>query len=201
MKRAVSPTLATMCIVLVAGCGTTSSGGGGRHDGATTSAPTATSVTTATTTTTTPPPPTYQVKRGDTLTTIAKQFHVSVAKIVALNQIANPDRLTEGQTLTIPPIPPVVFLVTPDTGPQGQAFQLDLTGAKPAERITFEVDSPAGKYVGGAHTASEDGAVTAKYQTSPVDATGTYNVTATGDMGTLAKATFDVVAAPTTVHT
>jgi LysM repeat protein len=77
-------TLATICIALAAGCGTTSSGNGGRHDNTTTGRSTPT-VTAATTTTTAPPPTTYQVKRGDTLTTIAKQFHVSVAKIVALN--------------------------------------------------------------------------------------------------------------------
>jgi LysM repeat protein len=193
-------TLATICIALTAGCGTTSGGSSGRDD-STTAAQTATTMTAATTTTTVPPPITYQVKRGDTLTSIAKQFRVSVTKIVALNQLPDPDRLTEGQALTIPPVPPVVFVVAPDTGAQGQEFQFDLTGANPAEKVTFEVASPTSKYVGGAHTASEDGAVTAKYQTSPLDATGIYTVTATGDMGTLAKASFSVVAAPTTGST
>ena len=57
----------------------------------------------APTTTTTAAPATYLVQRGDTLTNIAKQFHTSVGAIVATNHLENPDALTEGQQLTMPP--------------------------------------------------------------------------------------------------
>ena len=45
---------------------------------------------------------TYQVKKGDTLFGIAKQFKVSVDTIVAANGIANANLIYEGQALEIP---------------------------------------------------------------------------------------------------
>lgn len=62
--------------------------------------------TTTTVATTAPPttvPSTYVVQAGDTLTKIAARFGTTVAAIVALNQLENPDRLSEGQVLKIPP--------------------------------------------------------------------------------------------------
>jgi murein DD-endopeptidase MepM/ murein hydrolase activator NlpD len=44
----------------------------------------------------------YSVQAGDTLTSVAARFGVSVADIVSLNKLANPDRLTLGQSLAIP---------------------------------------------------------------------------------------------------
>ena len=44
----------------------------------------------------------YVVKSGDTLTEIARKFDVSVNDIKALNQLPNPDILSEGQVLIIP---------------------------------------------------------------------------------------------------
>jgi N-acetylmuramoyl-L-alanine amidase len=45
--------------------------------------------------------PTVTVKRGDTLTAIAKRNGVDIATIVALNQIADPNRIYAGQQLRI----------------------------------------------------------------------------------------------------
>lgn len=62
-----------------------------------------------------PPTPTisltpYQVQAGDTLGTIAIQFEISVADILAVNEIDDPDTLSVGQILYIPgghvPLPP-----------------------------------------------------------------------------------------------
>jgi hypothetical protein len=47
-------------------------------------------------------PTTYTVKAGDTLSGIAALFGVTVDDIVRANNIADPNRLSEGQVLTIP---------------------------------------------------------------------------------------------------
>lgn len=176
--------VAAVCGALLAGC---NAGGGrsARHVVTSTS-------TTAATTTTTAPLITYQVKPGDTLTAIAKQFGIGIADILAINQLADQDHLTEGQSLLIPPAPPVKLVITPPEGQPGQAFELTLTGAKPSETVTFEIDSPDGKFTGPPHTPSADGAVTATYQTSAIATTGTYTVVAKGDQGTTAQARFRV---------
>lgn len=41
----------------------------------------------------------YVVRRGDTLYTLAKRFNTTVAELVSLNQIADPDRIYPGQIL------------------------------------------------------------------------------------------------------
>ncbi|MFQ3657407.1 MAG: LysM peptidoglycan-binding domain-containing protein [Anaerolineae bacterium] len=53
----------------------------------------------------TPPPPgtaIYQVSRGDTLAAIASRFNTTVAAIVQLNGITNPNRIFVGQRLLVP---------------------------------------------------------------------------------------------------
>lgn len=53
----------------------------------------------------TPPPPgtaIYQVARGDTLAAIAGRFNTTVAAIVQLNGITNPNRIFVGQRLLVP---------------------------------------------------------------------------------------------------
>jgi LysM repeat protein len=64
------------------------------------------STTTLPATTTEPPttvPSEYIVQKGDSLTRIAKQFGVTVAQLVAANNLPNADHIEEGQRLTIPP--------------------------------------------------------------------------------------------------
>jgi len=43
----------------------------------------------------------HKVKTGETLTAIAKKYHTSVKKIVAINRLKNPNNLRVGQTLRI----------------------------------------------------------------------------------------------------
>jgi murein DD-endopeptidase MepM/ murein hydrolase activator NlpD len=45
---------------------------------------------------------TYTVKRGDTLTGIARRQHLSIAAITGANGITNPNRIFAGQVLVIP---------------------------------------------------------------------------------------------------
>ena len=45
---------------------------------------------------------TYVVQRGDTLSSIARQFNTTVGALVQLNGIANPNRILVGQRLTLP---------------------------------------------------------------------------------------------------
>lgn len=61
----------------------------------------------------------YEVRPGDTLGAIAGRFGVTLAEVVAANQIADPNRIYVGQVLTIPdgePSPPPV--VVPSAPPE-----------------------------------------------------------------------------------
>jgi LysM repeat protein len=146
--------------------------------------------TTAAPTTTTAPPTTYQVKRGDNLTAIAKFFGVSTAAIAATNQLGGGDRLTEGQVLQIPPSPPAGLNVNPPDGIAGMVFTFSVTGAKAGEAITFQIVAPGGgAFTGSPHTATQDGSVTTSYR-SDGDAAGKYDVVATGDRGTSLRASY-----------
>lgn len=147
------------------------------------------------TTTTTRGPIKYTVKPGDTLTSIAKQFGVATRVIVEANQIADPDHLTEGQVLLIPPVTPVRLVVKPTKAPVGGSVELKLRGAQPNEIITFEIHRPIGAFTGPPHTASTDGKVTTTYQLGFADLPGTYTVIAGGDQITTAQASFRVVEA------
>ena len=46
--------------------------------------------------------PVYIVQPGDTLFTIASQFNLTVDDILTVNELANPDWLSEGDSLYIP---------------------------------------------------------------------------------------------------
>jgi LysM repeat protein len=148
------------------------------------------STTTTAPTTTTTPSISYQVKRGDTLTAIARFFGVSRAAIDAANQLGGGDRLTEGQVLQIPPSPPAGLSVTPPDGIGGMVFTFSVTGAKVGEAVTFQVVAPGGgTFTGSPHTAGQDGSVTASYRTDG-DAAGKYDVVATGDRGTSLRSSY-----------
>jgi LysM repeat protein len=54
-------------------------------------------------TTSTTVPQEYVVQAGDTLTKIAQMFGTTVADLVSLNQIQDPDRIAEGQRIKVPP--------------------------------------------------------------------------------------------------
>ena len=173
--------------VVLAGCGAASTGTGrsAQAENAATNAP----ATTAPVPTTTPPV-TYQVKRGDTLTAIARFFGVSSAAIDAANQLGGGDRLIEGQVLQIPPSPPASLNVTPPDGIAGTVLTITLTGAKVGEAVTFQIVAPGGRTsTGPPHTAAQDGSVTASYRTDG-DAAGKYDVVATGDRGTSLRTSY-----------
>jgi LysM repeat protein len=154
---------------------------------------TTTAPTTAAPTTTTTPAMTYAVKRGDTLSSIARFFGLSQQTIIDANQPLNPDRLTEGQVLKIPPPPPAGLTITPPEAPPGEEFKFGVTGAKAGETVIFEINTPTGgKFTGQPHTASQQGTVSASYNSSG-DNPGTYEVVANGDRGTSLRANYRVL--------
>jgi len=156
-------------------------------------------VTSTSTTTTTPPAPiSYQVKRGDTLTSLARFFGLSLPELASVNHLSPDAQLSVGQTIEIPPRPPVQLQITPPEAAQGAPFTLVLTGAHPGETVTFEIDAPGGgKFTGPPHTTAVDGSLTTMYQTAVADNPGTYTVVATGNQGTSFRATFRLDATPT----
>jgi LysM repeat protein len=176
-------------VAVLAGCGaaSTETGRSARAENAAAKEP---ATTAAAPTTTTAPPITYQVKRGDTLTAIARFFGVSSAAIDAANQLGGGDRLKEGQVLQIPPSPPAGLTVTPPDGIAGMPFTFTVTGAKVGEAVTFQVVAPGGGiFTGSPHTAAQDGSVSASYRTDG-DAAGKYDVVATGDRGTSLRSSY-----------
>jgi LysM repeat protein len=196
------------CALVVVACG-----GHGRPVSAPTTAPSTTVVVTTTTT----PPVTYTVKRGDTLSSIAKQFGGTIAELVAANHIVDANTLVQGQVLVIPtppttapsatstslvapattavgvPAGPASLVVSPAHAGVGNVFDIKLTGAKPSESVTFEIDSPDGrKFTGQPHTAAADGSVTASYLSTQSNGAGLYTIIATGSKGTTARSTFRI---------
>jgi LysM repeat protein len=141
------------------------------------------------TTTTTSPPVTYRVESGDTLTLIAKRFRTSVGAIVATNQLADPDHLSEGQELVMPPPSAVRIEVKLESEGRNDTVGLTLVGAEAGEVVTFVITQPSGEpYTGLPHSASPEGVVTTTY-TAPLTS-GTYTVAATGERGTFAELAF-----------
>lgn len=150
------------------------------------------------TTTTTAPPIRYRVKPGDTLTILSRRFGITIATIVRVNHLANPDHLADGQQLLIPPVPPIELVVTPAKAKAGTSFRFALTGAKPFETVTFEIDSPDGKYRGPPHSPAADGVVSATYNSAAGDTPGNCTVIARGSQGTTAQAHFRIESATAT---
>lgn len=44
----------------------------------------------------------YKIKRGDTLSELAKRYGTTAQTLAALNSITNPDRILAGDVITIP---------------------------------------------------------------------------------------------------
>ena len=185
-----------LLLIVVAGFGLTRLDLGAEAPRARTKAPasTTTSSTLVTTTTTVGKPVHYQVRSGDTLLGIARRFGVTTDAIVKANSIANPDRLTIGQTLLVPPKPAVRLALTPRRVTAGGTVQLALTGAHAGEKVTFQIDSPAGSFTGPPHLAAADGKVVATYAPAAANPAGNYTITAHGDQGTTASAILVVIA-------
>ncbi len=183
-----------LCAVLLAACSSSHKAATPPPPPSTTVASTVAASTTTAATTTTTVPSTYVVKQGDTLTSIAQRFNITVAALLTANKITNADKVEAGQTLQIPASHPATLTITPATGPQGQEFQLKLTGAQSGEKVTFTVKSTKGSFTGPAHTAPADGTITTTYKTALNDPTGTYTVSVTGNSGTSTRATFVVTA-------
>ncbi len=99
----------------------------------------------------TPAPVTYTVKSGDTLSGIADLFGVTVDDIVRINNIADPNSLSEGQVLTIPGRP----ITTATPGPNalaspGQTAQPGTPGATATPVLPPpDVTPPLGPTTGG----------------------------------------------------
>jgi LysM repeat protein len=94
--------LAVVAGLTAAGCGIV---GGSDNKAKTTTTPLGTlpATTVAPADTTTTAPQEYIVQSGDSLSKIAKMFGVTVAALVAANNIQNADKITEGERLKIPP--------------------------------------------------------------------------------------------------
>jgi LysM repeat protein len=137
--------------------------------------------------TTSAPPVVYLVRRGDTLTGIARQFHTSVTAITNANQLIDPDNLAEGQSLTIPPPSPARIVVKLH-GSSG--FDLTLIGAQPSESVTFTIESNGTTFTGSPHVASISGVVTTTYETAVGGSV--YTVAATGELGSVTELSFHV---------
>ena len=104
----------------------------------------------------------------------------------------NPDSLSLGQSLEIPPPPPVELIVSPTSVLAGTPVQFEFRGAKPGEHVTFTLAGPMGTFTGPAHAASEDGKVTASYTPAYYATPGDVTVSAAGDQGTTASAGFRI---------
>jgi lysozyme len=101
--------VATGTVALITACG-----GGDDSDAApeTTGVPT-TTTTIATTTTVTEV--TYIIQRGDSLSSIADQFDITVAQLITINSIEDADHIEEGQILIIVPALTPVSTTVPAT--------------------------------------------------------------------------------------
>jgi LysM repeat protein len=185
--------IVVMVLVFVVGGG----GGGEKDEAKSKSASKKTTASTGTTTTTRGEIK-YTVKPGDSLLSIAKEFDVAPQVIIEVNQLADPDRLTAGQVLVLPPPTPVRLVVKPAKVEVGGTVELRLKGAQPSEIIVFEIRRPTGPFKGPAHYASTDGEVSTTYSLGAGDPPGEYLVIARGDQVTAAIASFRVVAATTT---
>ncbi|MBN1811611.1 MAG: LysM peptidoglycan-binding domain-containing protein [Anaerolineae bacterium] len=88
----------------------------------------------------TPAPLVYIVKEGDTLSSIAQTYGVSIQDIVEANSLANPDMLNIGQELVIPghfitPAAPPPDEVTTEVPPSESSPTAEFSQASPAPAL------------------------------------------------------------------
>ncbi|GAA5175185.1 hypothetical protein GCM10023321_80700 [Pseudonocardia eucalypti] len=73
---------------------------------------------------------TYQVAAGDTLAGVAMRHRVGYRQIAAANGITDPNRITPGQRLAIPPAAPGTVLIAPGDTLTAHAARARLTVAQ-----------------------------------------------------------------------
>jgi LysM repeat protein len=76
----------------------------------------------------------YKVKAGDTLGSLAIQFNISVADIMTVNGLTDPDSIYEGQTLHIPTSP--LPSITPTPLPTSTATETPIPSITPTQGPT-----------------------------------------------------------------
>jgi len=130
---------------------------------------------------------------GDTLRSIAAEYSVSISTILASNTFANPDMISVGQEIVIPPVDGVVadvtsgetlgqlaerFGVAVDDVAQANALPSDPDRAVPYERIVVPGQETAERAIGAARReGSADGAGNAVGSVDLEDAVGPGTVT------------------------
>ena len=97
---------------------------------------------------------TYTVRRGDNLTKIAERFDLSVAQLVAMNDLRSRNRIAAGQRLRITKD---TFPVQPATAETKKKPQPDAAAALSPARTAALAPEPA-DYVADASNPAEDGA-------------------------------------------
>ena len=102
--------LAATVSVALAACG-------GDDSGAAATTAVVTSATTTIATTTTSPEVTYVIQKGDSLSKIAKQFNLTVAQLITINNITDADHIEAGQVLIIVPAATPLPTTTAPTAP------------------------------------------------------------------------------------
>ncbi|MDQ1439680.1 MAG: hypothetical protein QOK43_3309 [Acidimicrobiaceae bacterium] len=122
------------------------------------------------------PATTYKVKRGDTLSRIARRHHTTVEALTAANALANPNRIFAGQVLSLaPPAAPPA----PSTGSKPGAPQ-PIAAVKPAPGLATSdaivvvgLDGQSSYVVRKGDTLS---AVATRYSTTVADLTKLNNI-------------------------
>jgi LysM repeat protein len=108
------PTAGVASVAIAGTLGAMSLTACGGDDSGSAAATTAAVTTTSTTipTTTTAPEVTYVIQKGDSLSKIAKQFNMTVAQIITINNIEDADHIEAGQVLIIVPAAPIAEATT-----------------------------------------------------------------------------------------